>query len=48
MFDIHEANVTVHQEATVHLNRILKTIRDLGAKPAVAVNQPPRFIPSVH
>ena len=30
--------VCVHQEATYHLQRLLQTIRDLGAKPAVALN----------
>lgn len=30
--------VCVHQEATYHLQRVLQTIRDLGARPAVALN----------
>lgn len=30
--------VSVHQEATVHLQRVLQQIRDTGAKPAVAIN----------
>ena len=28
----------VHQEATVHLHRVLQQIRELGAEPAVAIN----------
>ena len=30
--------VCVHQEATVHLQRVLQKIRDMGARPGVAVN----------
>lgn len=30
--------ISVHQEGCVHLHRVLSLIRDLGAKPAVALN----------
>lgn len=30
--------VCIHQEATYHLQRVLQTIKDLGAKPGVAIN----------
>lgn len=32
------AYITVHQEAVVHLNRVINLIRELGAKPGVALN----------
>jgi ribulose-phosphate 3-epimerase len=30
--------ITVHQEACVHLHRVLQQIRELGARPGVALN----------
>jgi len=30
--------VSVHQESTVHLHRVLQKIKDFGARPAVAIN----------
>jgi len=39
VFDIREGDiVSVHQEASVHLQRTLQHIRDLGARPSVALN----------
>ncbi|MFC5402060.1 ribulose-phosphate 3-epimerase [Cohnella soli] len=39
VFDIREGDiVSVHQEASVHLQRTLQQIRELGAKPSVALN----------
>lgn len=39
IFDIRAGDVvSVHQESTVHLQRTLQKIKDLGAKPAVALN----------
>jgi len=32
------ASITVHQEACVHLNRVLQKIKELGIKAAVAIN----------
>jgi len=38
-FDIRPGDlVCVHQESTVHLQRVLQRIRDMGAKAAVALN----------
>ncbi|QTH44353.1 ribulose-phosphate 3-epimerase [Cohnella sp. LGH] len=39
VFDIREGDiVSVHQEASVHLQRTLQHIRDKGARPSVALN----------
>jgi len=39
VFDIREGDiVSVHQEASIHLQRTLQHIRDLGARPSVALN----------
>lgn len=39
MFDIRPGDiVSVHQEATIHLQRTLQQIRQLGARPSVALN----------
>lgn len=39
VFDIREGDiVSVHQEASVHLQRTLQQIRELGARPSVALN----------
>ena len=38
-FDIRPGDIVcVHQESTVHLQRVLQRIRDMGAKAAVALN----------
>ena len=39
LFDLKPGDlVSVHQESTVHLQRVLQKIKDLGAKAAVALN----------
>jgi len=39
LFDIRPGDiVSVHQEATVHLQKTLQKIKDLGARPSVALN----------
>ena len=39
VFDIRPGDmVSVHQEASVHLQRTLQRIRELGARPSVAIN----------
>lgn len=39
IFDIHPGDiVSVHQEASVHLQRVLQLIKDKGAKASVALN----------
>ncbi|MCD9024202.1 ribulose-phosphate 3-epimerase [Cohnella silvisoli] len=39
VFDIRAGDiVSVHQEASIHLQRTLQHIRDMGAKPSVALN----------
>ncbi|THF82250.1 ribulose-phosphate 3-epimerase [Cohnella fermenti] len=39
VFDIRKGDiVTVHQEASIHLQRTLQQIRDMGARPSVALN----------
>ncbi|MGE5558443.1 MAG: ribulose-phosphate 3-epimerase [Bacillota bacterium] len=39
LFEIKPGDiVSVHQEATIHLQRMLQRIKDLGARPAVALN----------
>ena len=38
-FDIRKGDIlSVHYEATVHLQRVLQQIKELGARPAVALN----------
>ncbi len=36
--DLNLDRIAIHQESTIHLQRILKLIRDKGVKPAVALN----------
>src|SRR5690606_8860617 len=36
--EIGVASVTVHAESTAHLHRVLLRVRELGMKPAVAIN----------
>lgn len=39
LFDIRPGDiVSIHQESTVHIQRTLQTIKDMGARPAVAIN----------
>lgn len=39
LFDIRPGDiVSIHQEATVHAQRVLQKIKDIGARPALALN----------
>ena len=39
IFNIKEGDiVSIHQESTIHLQRVLQKVKDYGAKPAVALN----------
>ena len=39
LFDIRQGDIiSIHQEATFHLQRVLQSIKEMGARPSVALN----------